>query len=226
MFRNDQFLEFQRVGDDGFYSFDNVVLFSNENNFKLVFYGPQGEVREEEISIPVDLNRLAESGGVYDVSLTFDQKQTYRKNDVFQDEDEGSPTLMAFYEKPVALGTAVSAGFRSNEQDGERNNVLYGGVSTLLGETLINANVSIDDEADPAAELVARRNIGEHDFISRTRVFADNYDTVSGGSDTEGFFNTTFNANGPLPIGIGTRPQYVTSLNYNRANNGDTNTIA
>ncbi len=219
LYRGNQFLGFQRVGDDGFYAFDNVTLFGSENIFKVVFYGPQGELREEEISIPVDINLIAEGHGAYDVSLTFDGKQTYRKNS-FDDEDEGAATLQAVYEKPIAPGTVGSVGFRSGEQDGERNNVAYGGISTLLGQTLVNANVSVDDEVDFAGELVARRNIGSHDLISTTRLFSDNYDTVSGGGDTVGFFNTRFDANGTLPIGIGQRPRYNASASYNKTNEG------
>ncbi len=219
LYRGNQFLGFQRVGDDGFYAFDDVILFSNENVFTVVFYGPQGEVREEEVSIPVDLTKIAEGSGVYDVSLTFDGKQTYRKNS-FDDEDEGAPTLIALYEKPLAPGTVGSLGFRSSEQDRERNNVVQSGVSTLLGETLVNANLAVDDEVDFAGELVARRNIGSHDLVSTTRLFSDDFDTVFGGSDTVGFFDTRFNANGTLPIPIGRRPKYNASLSYNKNTEG------
>jgi hypothetical protein len=225
LYRGNQFLGFQRTGDDGFYAFDNVILFSTENVFRVVFYGPQGEVREKEVSIPVDIARIAEGSGVYDVSLTFDNKQTYRKNK-FEDEDEGSPSLVALYEKPLAPGTVGSFGFRSNEQDGERNNVVQSGVSTLLDETLINANIAVDDEADFAGELVARRNIGSHDLLGRARVFSDNFDTVLGGSDTAGFFDASLNANGSLPFTIGRRSNYNAFLGYNLSNSGDSLTSA
>ena len=219
LYRGSQFLGFQRVGDDGFYAFNDVVLFDDENVFKLIFYGPQGEVREEEVSIPVDLSNLAEGAGVYDVSLTFDAKQTYRKNDL-NDEDEGTPTLLALYEKPLAAGTVGSLGFRSNEQNGERNNVGYAGISKVFGETLLNANAAIDDEADFATELGLRRNFGQHDVVSTTRYFSDNYDTVFAGNDSEGFFDTRFNADGPLPLGIGQNPKYSAALGYARTNPG------
>ncbi|MCB9982583.1 MAG: hypothetical protein H6861_02770 [Rhodospirillales bacterium] len=223
LYRGNQFLGYQRVGNDGFYSFDNVILYGTENIFRVVFYGPQGEQREEEVSIPVDINRVAEGGGVYDVSLTFDNKQTYRKAD-FNDEDEGTPTLMALYEKPIAPGTVGSLGLRSQEQNGERNNVAYGGISTLLGETLVNANLAVDDEADFSSELVARRNIGSHDLYATARYFTDNYDTISSGDDTLGGLNTRLNANGKLPISIGRNPRYEASFNYNLTNDGDSTT--
>ncbi|MEM7651413.1 MAG: hypothetical protein AAF204_04950, partial [Pseudomonadota bacterium] len=225
LYRGQQFLDFQRVGDDGFYSFDDVILFNTDNVFRVVFYGPQGEVREEEVSIPVDLNRLSETGGIYDVSLTFDRKQTYIRNPI-EDEDEGAAKLYALYEKPIAPGTAASVAFRSDEQNGERNNVLYSGISTLVGETLINANLAVDDEAEASAELVARRNIGEHDFLSRTRYSMDNYDTINSGDESSGSFNTLFNANGPIGIGIGSKPQYVANVNFNHTNAGIASTNA
>jgi len=220
LYRGNQFLEFQRVEEDGLYSFDNVILFSNDNIFKLVFYGPQGEVREEEISIPVDISRLAEGGGVYDISLTFDDEQTYKKNETTLNEDKGTPTLLALYEMPIGAGAVASIGLRSNEQDNVRNNVVYGGISKLFGETLINANAAIDDEADIAAELVARRKINDHSLISTTRFLSKGYDTVSGGDDTVGSFDTRFNATGPLPIGIGQKPRYSAALGYNRNTEG------
>ena len=225
LYRGNQFLGFQRVGDDGFYSFDNVILFGTENNFRVVFYGPQGEVREEEVSIPVDINRIAEGGGTYDVSLTFDNEQTYRKFSV-RDEDKGSPTLLALYEKPLAPGTVASVGFRSNRQNDERNNVLYGGVSKVYKQTLFNANAAIDDEAELAAEFVARRNMGSHDFVSTTRYFMDNFDTALGGDESLGVFDTRLDANGKLPINFGLNPRYSAQLGYSNNADGDTSRTA
>lgn len=221
LYRGNQFLGFQRVGDDGFYNFDNVILFGTENNFRVVFYGPQGEVREEEVSVPVDINRIAEGGATYDVSLTFDNEQTYRKNS-FDDGDKGSPTLLALYEKPLAPGTVASLGLRSNQQDDKRNNVAYAGMSTVYKQTLFNANVSMDDEADMAAEFVARRNIGNNDIISTTRYFMDNYDTATGGDNTLGFFDTRLTLNGKIPVNIGLNPRYFSTLGYNKNTDGDT----
>src|SRR5690606_9891307 len=48
LYRNNALVSFQRVGDDGIYRFENVELFLNDNNFRVVMYGPQGERREEE----------------------------------------------------------------------------------------------------------------------------------------------------------------------------------
>ncbi len=221
LYRENQIVGFQTVGDDGFYIFNNVNLFNRDNNFRVVFYGPQGEVREEDVFVPVDRGRLSEVGSVYDVSLTFEGKQSFRKDTGFKDEDEGSPNLVALYEQPIMDGTAVSAGFSSSQQEGVRNNVLHTGASTTIFETLINANAAIDDEGEAAAEFVARRDFGAHELSNKISWEAENFDSGGGAlQNSVGDFQENFNAVGPLPIGIGNRPRYSLNLNYMKNTNG------
>jgi len=47
LFRNSQLLSFQTVGPEGRYKFEDVDILYGENIFKLVFYGPQGEIKEK-----------------------------------------------------------------------------------------------------------------------------------------------------------------------------------
>lgn len=218
LYKGEQFLDIIQVGDDGFYSFNDVLLFDDENVFLLRFYGPQGEEREEYVSIPVD-RTLAEGEITYDVSLTFDRMQTYRK-DKISDDDRGSPTLRAFIQKPLTPGTFGSVGIMSHQQDNERNNVAYGGLSSRVGEVLLDTSVGVDDEADMAAELDARINLGEHDFIARNEWRGDNFDTFSNGDDTTGLFRTQLNANGPLGLNLGKRATYNGSASYLKASGG------
>ncbi|MBL4803409.1 MAG: hypothetical protein JKY71_00965 [Alphaproteobacteria bacterium] len=213
-----QFVDIIRVGDDGFYSFDDVLLFDRDNVFLLRFYGPQGEEREEYVSIPVD-RTLSEGETTYDVSLTFDRMQAYRKNKI-NDEDRGSPTLRAFAQKPLAPGTFGSLGFMSNQQNDERNNVAYAGLSTTVKEVLVDASVGLDDEAEAAAEVNARLSAGEHNFINRNEWRAENFDTASNGDENDGFFRTQLNANGPLGLNLGRDPTYTGSVSYFDSSNG------
>ena len=50
LYRNGILLDLQTVGDDGRYEFREVPLVLGENEFRLVFYGTLGEVREERAS--------------------------------------------------------------------------------------------------------------------------------------------------------------------------------
>lgn len=47
LYQNDALLTISRVGLDGRYEFQDIPIFFGLNVFRLVFYGPQGQVREE-----------------------------------------------------------------------------------------------------------------------------------------------------------------------------------
>ena len=47
LYQNDAIIGFQSARPDGLYQFDNVPLFFGLNVFRLVFYGPEGQRREE-----------------------------------------------------------------------------------------------------------------------------------------------------------------------------------
>jgi len=48
VYRNNVLMDFTTGDGTGLYSFDNLSLQMGANKFKLIFYGPQGEIREEE----------------------------------------------------------------------------------------------------------------------------------------------------------------------------------
>lgn len=50
LYRGSELIDFQRIGDDGRYDFDDVPLGFGTNAFRVVLYGPQGQVEEREIS--------------------------------------------------------------------------------------------------------------------------------------------------------------------------------
>lgn len=224
LYRDTQMLGFEEVDENGYYNFEDVSLFASDNNFRLVFYGPQGERHEETLFIPIDQSRLSNSKGAYDVSLTFDGKQFYRKKDGFTDEDKGAPNLVALYEYPVLDATAVSAGFRSSEQDGERNNVASAGLSTTVQEALVNLELAVDDEGETAAELTARRSFGQHDINNTVRWTAPHFDTKNDGDNTEiGQIEETLRMIGPLPTPsfMGQQMRYNTSFGYQEDTEGN-----
>lgn len=72
LYRNDQLLDFQTVGSNGRYLFQDVEVLYGENVFKLIFYGPQGQVKEEIQRINVDDNLLKK--GDYNYLVSFNQK--------------------------------------------------------------------------------------------------------------------------------------------------------
>lgn len=64
LYRNGQLLAFQGSREDGRYEFIDIDLFFGRNDFEVVLYGPQGQIRRERSSIPVGVNQI-EPGQTY-----------------------------------------------------------------------------------------------------------------------------------------------------------------
>ncbi|MCK5385537.1 MAG: hypothetical protein KAJ29_08140, partial [Alphaproteobacteria bacterium] len=102
LYRRTQFIGIVHVGDDGFYRFEDVTLYSDDNNFRLVFYGLQGERHEEAVYVPYDKDLLSRGEGIYDISVSFDGQNAYVKRNLkSSNEDRGSMNIAAMYEKPL-----------------------------------------------------------------------------------------------------------------------------
>ncbi|PCI57018.1 MAG: hypothetical protein COB36_01750 [Alphaproteobacteria bacterium] len=217
LYRDSQLIGLKEIGDDGFYQFSDVDLFHSDNAFRLIFYGPQGEVREENLYIPVDRDLLSHGGGIYDVSISLDKKNTYNKFGA--DSSVGEDTninVSALYEYSVVDGITLSSGLRStvDQSAGDRDSVGNLGVSAVVKQALLNARVAVDDEGDMSAQLVARRDFGKHKVNSALRWRGKNFDVQGAGDSDIGTLRHTLNVNGPLPFALGRSPRYNFSTDY------------
>lgn len=58
LYRNGQLLAFQGSREDGRYEFIDIELFFGRNDFEVVLYGPQGQIRRDRSSVPVGVNQI------------------------------------------------------------------------------------------------------------------------------------------------------------------------
>lgn len=223
LFRNSQFLDLTKVGDDGFYSFEDIVMFHDDNNFRLVFYGPQGEVREENVFVPFDRDLQSRGNGIYDISVSFDGENTY--TDIEKrgtNEDRRSLNVAALYERPLGARVTGSVGLRSSQLDGERNTVGSVGLSATVMEALVNADLAVDDEGELSSELSVRKDLAEHQLSYRGQWREANFDEAMSFTDSDlSVFENSFSVNGPMPFGSVFLPQYSASVNYRAEDGGD-----
>lgn len=225
LYRGPQLMDFQTIGDDGRYRFENVDLYGSNNDFRLVFYGPQGEIREEPFNVPVDTRRLADEHSSYDISILRQDTSTYDK--IRSDaEDRGSPLLTALFEQPFGDTSAFTAGLEAGQLNGDQHATLHGGLATTLGDTLLNLDTAVDQDQEMAAQFVARQDFGKHELRNELTVNTDNY-KPSTTAPTSIFDITTeppvqevlkneFDINGPIPLGIGRYSRYNLSLDYTK----------
>lgn len=212
LYRDNSLLSFQETDEEGYYAFENVPLFSDRNFFRIVAYGPQGEIREEVINIPYDRDRLAESGGVYDISLTFQDRQFYERDEP-DSIDRNEPHLVGFYEIPIMERSALRVGGRYRQEEGEDKVYASAALSTSFKEALINAEVATDEQGEARTELSATRQFGAHRARMDLDVSTDEFDPGNNATKVNVFSNR-YNFEGPLGVGIGISPRYSANFRY------------
>lgn len=226
LYRDTQLLDFQDIGDDGFYRFTNVDLFLNDNNFRLVFYGPQGERREETLFIPFDSTLLAQGGrDIYDVTVSLNNTNTFDSR-LFGRSDEGEVNVAALYERPLAPGLTLSLSGDTFVNNSERSSVGGIGLTSVIGEFLLSGDLGVDDEADISLRTFARRSFGQHDMSAAFLLNQAGFDQENGELDVfsealeENVYGVNFDLNGPVVRSKNYRSQYNFSSDYSW-NDGD-----
>ncbi len=211
LYRGTVLIDRQTVGQDGVYNFSQIDLFRSRNDFRLVFYGPQGQQREETVSVPVDPSRLADQGGVYDIALTADGTQIYRKKD--GPDNEGDARLTALYQHAVGDSSAAQLALESGTRGDRRVTTGHAGISTVSGPLLSNLNAAVQDDGEAAVELINTIDIGRHQLRNDLVVASSRFDVNEDAVD-RAMVENEFLAYGPSPIGIGRNTQYTLAVDY------------
>ena len=212
LYRDNALLDVQETDQNGYYSFDDVRLFSNENAFRVVAYGPQGEIREESVSVPYDNTRAARKENIYDISVTAQDRQFYEKFDS-QSEDKNTPHFVGFFETPLTGNTALRLGGRYRQENGENKAYASAGVSTTYKGALINADVATDEQGELASEMSVTRRFGAHNIRADLELATNNYNPGQISTNVQTLLNS-YAITGPVPFSLGTNPRYAATLNY------------
>ena len=207
LYRNASFINIHRAGSDGQYLFEKVDLVPGDNDIKLLFYSPQGKIREEHRHILVDPYQFAKNGGYYTVSATLTDKSVWQPITP-SDVDFGKPHLAALYEYGIpGIGTA-GFGIRKHSDEGVRRTFAQTSLATSLFGTFFNAGIGYDIAGGAATTTFsARKNIGKQSAMLQYNWTAPDYNIVS--STTPASTKSTFRAalSGPLP-------NFLDQINY------------
>ncbi|NOR51398.1 MAG: hypothetical protein GQ470_02155, partial [Gammaproteobacteria bacterium] len=159
IYRNNSLVGYQTPTAEGQYRFEAIPLLFGTNHFRLVFYGPQGQTREEEKRFELGNSMTSPGQHYYRVSVSEDTDggtRSVAQYDVgLQQNLSASLSLTSV---PIAVGAQ-----RTN------HNYFYTGLQTSWEALYANIGVVSDSDGGKAAEL---------HFQSRWDDF------IIGGSDT------------------------------------------
>ena len=95
LYHNDRLIGYQSIPVDGQYDFEDIPLLFGRNYFRLVFYGPQGQVREQE--------------QVFELGQSLTQKGKHYYRALVSDNENGGSRATVQYD--VGLSKQISASF-------------------------------------------------------------------------------------------------------------------
>ncbi len=179
VYRNKVLIDSQRVGAEGKYSFNEIPVYYGKNDFKLIFYGPQGQERVETKSINVGSDLLKKGKSEYDLSVSQKNTSVYDPDETSKYPDEESLKLNATYNYGLLKNLSIGAGVSSQEVYDEHHDYLNLGLKGNFQGFYLSGDVVKDTEGGEAVELFTQTGIGDIDLRLKKR-FYNNFTDDSG----------------------------------------------
>lgn len=151
--------------DVGYYSFDDVPLFFGNNQFKLIFYGPHGEVRTENQQLYINHNNLNAKQENYSFSMV-DFEDTLFKNNYTPPVKQEGLLYTGVYNFALTdwFSTHSSLQYFSGNNISNRGNYSLGADMILKDRLLLSADFQLDDKSRQKFALSARTQVARHAF--------------------------------------------------------------
>ncbi len=147
LYRDDVLIDYRPASEDGRYEFRDVPLLFGLNTFKLVFYGPRGERREEERRFNVGRSLISPGHYYYRLALNG------------QDDSAGRFLFQNDYglSRDLSIHTTLSA---LRLEDGIDRQYASIGFRSCLGGVFIQTDTAFQKSGGSAAELALQAMVG------------------------------------------------------------------
>lgn len=215
-FQNDALVAYQRSRPDGLYEFRDMPMRFGLNQFRLVFHGPQGQIREERIRIDIANDQPA-SGEFHYRLLGLSPSSEANSNLTFNDSAESQSTKGPAYlaesqyglTSMLALNTSLS---RVSLPTGSHEYAMAG-MSSLFSHFGLQVSAAEDHNLSGgnghAAEALVRTGLGYSSLSVRRALYRNGFEyfdqfngstqSLDRSSETEINLSSTFKL-GALPL--------------------------
>ena len=158
-----------QVGDEGRYEFRNVPLVLGSNAFRLVFYGPQGEVRESRSTRTVTTVGEDTDRSIFKVALSQPGRSLYSATEPAQDQSDAI-RFAGSLSDGLGRGVSVSASAVVGDIEAGTGRSVSAALAlpALGGRTTVNSAYSIDSEQFSLGWNLSRRLAGQQFSIGQS----------------------------------------------------------
>jgi PHP family Zn ribbon phosphoesterase len=145
LYRNNVLLRQEFDNQTGRYNFLDIPLIFGQNNFEIVLYGPQGQVKRRTIEKLLDESTFSNKDFTYEVSLT-DTNNTLFDNSNFNNLSDPGYNFSGRAKFYILDMTSLDFGLRSQFGGDNNNNVLNLGLnSVIFDDVLLSTYADIND---------------------------------------------------------------------------------
>ncbi|WP_341936438.1 SPOR domain-containing protein [Marinimicrobium sp. C2-29] len=139
LYYNNSLVDFQQVGSDGRYRFEDLPLSYGRNDFQLVFNGPLGQTRVENYSYPLDQ------------SMT--RPGVFRYDFKGHQDEQGNERFLGQFDLGVLRNLSASAAFMSAPIDGTPTSFTRVGLRTFWQSVSLNGGYTEAENGGHLGEL-------------------------------------------------------------------------
>ncbi len=224
LYNNDEIMEFSVVPDDGEYTFNDIVLSHGNNQIKLLFFGPQGQVREETRSYNAGGNMRSPGEFTYSAGMLDLEREFIPLSDEPSTDPEGIvKTGNVAY--GISRWLTAFASFTTIPLQDKRHDYMTAGVSASTPIGLAEAEVYKDKVSGNAIDLKMITSLFGIRLNTRAGIYNGLESTDSGFDSNAKSFETEIQANKntkifSIPMGL-----RFNVLHTERENNDKSTTI-
>lgn len=174
LYRNQILLDVQQPRPDGRYEFADVPLLYGVNVLRLIFYGPQGQKREEVQSIYAGTGLVQPGKGHFRIAAVQQEKYLFRTKQISSNNElVGKGRFFAEYEEGISRRFSISYNAVTLPlEKGRRYYANLGLRAAMLG-TFTRLDVSQELEGGWALQLASQFNFLGNDVVAEHGQFFD-----------------------------------------------------
>ena len=164
LYRNDILIDTLVSLSEGRYSFENVELLYGQNTFKVVMYGPQGQIRTKEETY--FLNSDSFNAGTYKFSVVNVGDSVFGLNN----SNSNGTLLTTSYNLGLgSLPINLSYSQLTGSEDEDYKRAAIGTQHNLFSSVLVGGTVGVNEEGDVGLTFNSTGKIGNQLFNYRVR---------------------------------------------------------